>query len=628
MSWRFRKTFKVMPGVKLNLTRHGLSATLGGAPFSLNVGPRGVYRNVSIPGTGIWDRQRIDTPSTPAPSARHPRAVNQGVAPQPMPLTRPVPVHGGLTEIRSASTEMLKSQSMADLQRLLQETYEERSILDSEIATSGREAGLAARRYKSWERGFLLKRVFSKSFAARKDVFETAQAKLDELQEQLRLSVLAAQIDIDPEQAEPYYRMRDEFAAISECQKAWDTLERRIVDRVAERSTASEAITREPVVFSLGSCDLIQWEQKALYLPNRTGGDLYIYPGFALYRAAKKAFAIIDSREIRLAYSPVKFIESGAVPSDARVVGHDWAKSNKDGSPDRRFRGNRQIPVVLYGSLRFTSPGGLHEEFQISDAVLAERFAKAWNAFQASFALTDQCAVSGVARAGTSAHPTQPIAHPAEYQTSGENLDPAAVFAKESEKARALAVEHGEFWEFLLTEELLRSKLPVVESEYNEFEKTLLSIPKTRFSGPEFVSWLGRKMSEATPMVAKLQRCVNEELPASLGKPGEPGDAIKILRAVDGIFGCCRAFLAWELELCAATPPVKLKQLAAAFRGITLSVIADARRLVDEVSRAVEDLRRGSRQFRVDTKFPSPPQLARFVAEMETVKKHPEWLVG
>jgi hypothetical protein len=53
MSWRFRKSFKVLPGLKLNLTRHGLSATLGAAPFSLNVGPRGVFSNVSIPGTGI-----------------------------------------------------------------------------------------------------------------------------------------------------------------------------------------------------------------------------------------------------------------------------------------------------------------------------------------------------------------------------------------------------------------------------------------------------------------------------------------------------------------------------------------------------------------------------------------------
>lgn len=63
MSWRFRKTFKVIPGVKLNLTARGLSATLGGSPFSVNIGPGGVYRNVRIPGTGVWDRQRIDVPS-------------------------------------------------------------------------------------------------------------------------------------------------------------------------------------------------------------------------------------------------------------------------------------------------------------------------------------------------------------------------------------------------------------------------------------------------------------------------------------------------------------------------------------------------------------------------------------
>jgi len=51
MSWRFRKTFKVLPGVKLNLSRHGLSATFGVAPFSLNVGPRGVY-STPVPAFG------------------------------------------------------------------------------------------------------------------------------------------------------------------------------------------------------------------------------------------------------------------------------------------------------------------------------------------------------------------------------------------------------------------------------------------------------------------------------------------------------------------------------------------------------------------------------------------------
>jgi len=279
---------------------------------------------------------------------------------------------------------------MAQLRRLLKEAYDERDTLAKEISSAAREADINENRYRSWERGVLLRRVFSRSFARRKDAHETAQAKCQELDEQLRLTTLATQIEIEREQAEPYYRMRDDFAALSECRKIWDTLDRRAINRVAERSAAHEAVTRELVSFSLSSCDLIQWEQKVPHLPNRTGGDMYIYPGFVLYRASKQAFALIDSREVTLTFRAERFIEVEPVPSDTKVVGHAWSKSNKDGSPDRRFRDNYQIPLVLYGSLTFTCPSGLHEEFQLSSPKLAERFSKAWNVFQASFASTAQ----------------------------------------------------------------------------------------------------------------------------------------------------------------------------------------------------------------------------------------------
>lgn len=112
-------------------------------------------------------------------------------------------------------------------------------------------------------------------------------------------------------------------------------------------------------------------------------------PGFVLYRASKQAFALIDSREIKLVFRTVRFIEEEPVPSDTQVVGQTWAKVNKDGGPDRRFRDNFQIPVVLYGALTFGSPSGLQEEYQFSNPALAERLSKAWNAFQASYALND-----------------------------------------------------------------------------------------------------------------------------------------------------------------------------------------------------------------------------------------------
>jgi hypothetical protein len=123
--------------------------------------------------------------------------------------------------------------------------------------------------------------------------------------------------------------MRDDFAAVSGCQKIWDTLERHSINRVVERSVASEAISREPVSFALNSCDLIYLDQKVPHLPNRVGGDLYIYPGFILYRASKQAFALVDSREVTLAFRVQRFVEDQAVPSDTKVVAQAWAKSNK-----------------------------------------------------------------------------------------------------------------------------------------------------------------------------------------------------------------------------------------------------------------------------------------------------------
>lgn len=58
---RFRKSMKVAKGVKLNLSKTGASFTLGsGLPVSLNLGTKGAYLNWSIPGTGVYDRVRLD----------------------------------------------------------------------------------------------------------------------------------------------------------------------------------------------------------------------------------------------------------------------------------------------------------------------------------------------------------------------------------------------------------------------------------------------------------------------------------------------------------------------------------------------------------------------------------------
>lgn len=59
---RFRKSIQICKGVKLNLSKSGASLTLGpGKGVSMNVGTKGAYFNWSIPGTGVYDRVRVDT---------------------------------------------------------------------------------------------------------------------------------------------------------------------------------------------------------------------------------------------------------------------------------------------------------------------------------------------------------------------------------------------------------------------------------------------------------------------------------------------------------------------------------------------------------------------------------------
>ena len=59
MGWRFRKRVKIAPGVNLNFSKSGTSVTVGGKGASVNVGKKGVYGNVGIPGTGIYNREKL-----------------------------------------------------------------------------------------------------------------------------------------------------------------------------------------------------------------------------------------------------------------------------------------------------------------------------------------------------------------------------------------------------------------------------------------------------------------------------------------------------------------------------------------------------------------------------------------
>jgi Protein of unknown function (DUF4236) len=53
MPVRFRRTFSLFPGVKVNVSKGGMSITVGQKGFHLNFSKRGVRQTTSLPGSGI-----------------------------------------------------------------------------------------------------------------------------------------------------------------------------------------------------------------------------------------------------------------------------------------------------------------------------------------------------------------------------------------------------------------------------------------------------------------------------------------------------------------------------------------------------------------------------------------------
>ncbi|OYY32176.1 MULTISPECIES: DUF4236 domain-containing protein [unclassified Polaromonas] len=72
-----------------------------------------------------------------------------------------------------------------------------------------------------------------------------------------------------------------------------------------------------------------------------------------------KTVGAIDYADLEVKNSPVTFVESESVPSDATITGKTWQYVNKKGCPDRRFKNNREMPLCRYNELRLTTGRGL-----------------------------------------------------------------------------------------------------------------------------------------------------------------------------------------------------------------------------------------------------------------------------
>lgn len=63
--------------------------------------------------------------------------------------------------------------------------------------------------------------------------------------------------------------------------------------------------------------------------------------------------------EIQCMFDTINYVEENLVADDTEVIEKTWKYVNKDGSADKRFKDNFQIPICKYGTMHMQSNNGL-----------------------------------------------------------------------------------------------------------------------------------------------------------------------------------------------------------------------------------------------------------------------------
>lgn len=340
MPFYIRKSLKAGP-LRFNLSKSGVGVSTSIRGFRVGTGPRGNYVHIGRNGTYY----RATAPYQNTINRYHP-------TPSHSPVSSSSTV---LEEIESADILQLQDSSSADL---LAELNAKKKIAPlfplAVIIYVAAIIALITLESPIW----LLLAVL---------IIETPALYYVWLRDKVRKTVvLFYEFEDQAEQA--YQCLHNAFDELRHCATAWHVSAQGNIRTLNERKRqggAGTLLKRNRVLLRHNAPALISTNIAIPSIPvgNQT---LYLFPDRILITEGGKVGAVAYT-EAQITIGQTRFIENGMVPKDTQQVGETWQYTNRGGGPDRRFKNNRKIPIVLYREIHFTSGSGLNELIQVSN---------------------------------------------------------------------------------------------------------------------------------------------------------------------------------------------------------------------------------------------------------------------
>lgn len=343
MGWSFRKSMKMGP-LHVNVSRSGVSASVGVRGARVGVGPRGTY--VSFGAGGFRYRRKL-THTPPTGRVLEETSGNIQTA--------------SAAELADASPEWMISDSQLRLKRTnLFKVYCWSAGIFWFISWIQLPGGAAL---------FLLVLLAGLGFP------------LYQWNRERRTARVIYDVD-DPEIVERLAMANGAAQWLGHCHALWHIFHAVQTSDWKKNAGAGTLIRRTSTRCAVGPLPCFElnveaWSvpvgpQQLLFLPDR----LLVWDGATL--------AALPYETIVAQASATRFIEDGgAVPRDAQQVDTTWRFVRRDGGPDLRFNNNVQLPVMRYGELELKSTSGLQIVLQTSTTEAAEGAARAFMALTA-----------------------------------------------------------------------------------------------------------------------------------------------------------------------------------------------------------------------------------------------------
>jgi hypothetical protein len=294
---------------------------------------------------------------------------------------------------------------------------------------------------------------------------------------------------------------------------------------------------------------------------------------------------------IQTSLSQVSFREEGPVPTDSQIIDYTWKYVNKRGGPDRRFKNNFQIPIVRYAELDLKFSTGPHIKLHVSRFQSAVDFINLWNqAFSKAFSSLGDS-------------PEESKAPPVTIEQAFDHETPRALHLALKEQPKG--------WEFLLTAELLRTRLALTRARLGELQLQVSSKGTASLSEADFLTWISSAIETMKIQTQEFKIAFEERLfsawspSGKLGDDGKiHGDPIRIKRAVERITACCNVLVDLQEQLRSITLPptfARLKELMKDLLADHLgSLISECERFVEKLTASFEEVTRITESFSND----------------------------